>query len=118
MENPFTALENRLTRIERLIRDVHQKIEEHQPIPPEQPVWLTVDDLCAYLPDKPKPPTIYQWVRERRVPFHKSPGQKRLRFLRSEIDQWLRSQRQKTLLDVDGEADKYLGMRKISQELS
>lgn len=49
--------------------------------------WFDLKELCAYLPDKPKPATVYGWVFTSTIPVHK--GGKKLRFLKSEIDQWL-----------------------------
>ena len=50
-------------------------------------LWFDLQELCAYLPDKPKPATVYGWVFTSKIPVHK--GGKKLRFLKSEIDQWL-----------------------------
>jgi len=49
--------------------------------------WLTIKELCEYLPDKPAIATVYGWVGHKQIPFRKSG--KKLRFLRSEIDKWL-----------------------------
>lgn len=49
--------------------------------------WLNLNELCEYLPDKPSKATIYSFVQNRKIPFHK--GAKKLRFLKSEIDAWL-----------------------------
>ena len=56
---------------------------------PEADLWFNVDQLFAYHPDKPARATVYDWVCLRRVPYHKDG--KRLRFLKSEIDQWLKT---------------------------
>jgi len=53
-----------------------------------QDVWFTIEDLCEYLPDKPKKTTIYQWIHYGKIPYHKKG--KRIRFLKSEIDEWLK----------------------------
>jgi hypothetical protein len=44
------------------------------------------------------------------VPVHK--GEKKLRFLKSEIDNWLLQNRKKTLAESSNEADAYLLRRK------
>ena len=49
--------------------------------------WFSINELCEYHPDKPSKPTVYGWVSAGIVPVHK--GGKRLRFLKSEIDNWL-----------------------------
>ncbi len=68
--------------------------------------WYNINEICQYLPDKPSKPTIYNWVRESKIPYHK--GQKKLRFLKSEIDHWLKSGKQKTAADYAAEADSFL----------
>lgn len=55
----------------------------------DQDKWLDIKELCNYLPDKPSKVTVYTWVRDRTIPFHK--GAKKLRFLKSEIDIWLKN---------------------------
>jgi excisionase family DNA binding protein len=52
-------------------------------------VWLGINELCEYHPDKPTKPTVYGWVNAGTIPVHK--GGKKLRFLKSEIDKWLKS---------------------------
>ena len=78
----------------------------------EQPTdrWLSIDELCEYLPGKPAKATIYGKVHLREIP-HKKFG-KRLAFLKSEIDQYLNSKGRKTVSEIEAEATKYLGKRK------
>ena len=72
--------------------------------------WLDLTELCDYLPDKPKKPTVYGWVHHRLIPVHK--GTKKLRFLKSEIDNWIKQGRKKTLAETTSEADQYLKSKK------
>lgn len=65
--------------------------------------WFDLTGLCDYLPDKPSKPTVYSWVHLGLIPYHK--GGKKLRFLKSEIDSWLRQGRKKTLAETASEAD-------------
>lgn len=53
--------------------------------------WFTVKELCNYLPTKSKPQTVYGWRLNKLIPYHKKG--KRLLFLKSEIDEWLLSER-------------------------
>lgn len=55
----------------------------------ESDQWLNISELCNFLPDKPSKNTIYSWVQNRTIPFHK--GAKKLRFLKSEIDNWMKN---------------------------
>jgi excisionase family DNA binding protein len=50
--------------------------------------WFNMDEFCEYHPDKPSKATVYGWVNKKQIPLHK--GGKRLRFLKSEIDAWLK----------------------------
>ncbi|MBA4851521.1 helix-turn-helix domain-containing protein [Emticicia sp. BO119] len=68
--------------------------------------WLDLNGLCAYLPDKPVKPTVYTWVHNSIIPYHKKG--KKLFFLKSEIDQWLKEGRKKTKFDIKEEADLHL----------
>jgi predicted DNA-binding transcriptional regulator AlpA len=72
--------------------------------------WLDLNELCQYHPDKPTKPTVYGWVNAGAVPVHK--GAKKLRFLKSEIDNWLMQGRKKTLAELASEADTYLPKNK------
>jgi excisionase family DNA binding protein len=68
--------------------------------------WFDLEELCKYHPDKPSKATVYGWVNAGTIPVHKSA--KKLRFLKSEIDAWLKQGRKKTLAETETEAEKYL----------
>src|SRR4051812_28870264 len=68
--------------------------------------WFDLNELCNYLPDKPAKATAYGWIHAGSLPCHK--GQKKLRFLKSEIDQWLLSGKKKTVSEIEAEAHSYL----------
>ena len=59
-----------------------------------QKQWLSVKELAEYLGLKPS--TIYQYVAERRVSFHKIPGSQIIKFRKAEIDAWMESGRVET----------------------
>jgi hypothetical protein len=54
-----------------------------------QETWFDLQGLRDYLPNKPAESTIYRYVSLNLIPFHKGP--KLLRFLKSEIDEWLKA---------------------------
>ncbi|GAB4047892.1 helix-turn-helix transcriptional regulator [Spirosoma litoris] len=68
--------------------------------------WLTIEELSSYLPGKPAVTTLYSKVQHREIP-HKRMG-KRLVFLKSEVDDYLKNQRCKTRMEINTEADEYL----------
>lgn len=74
--------------------------------------WLNLEELCLYHPDKPTKPTVYGWVHNGLIPVHK--GGKRLRFLKSEIDNWIKQGRKKTLAETVAEAEAYIKRKGVT----
>ena len=72
--------------------------------------WFGINELSEYIPDKPARATIYTWVQNSHIPYHK--GKKKLRFLKSEIDQWLKSGRRQTVSEMAMDADNFLSAHK------
>jgi excisionase family DNA binding protein len=56
--------------------------------------WLSVREVAEYLGLKPA--TIYQYVSERRIPYHKVPGSQLVKFKASEVDEWMEKGRVET----------------------
>jgi excisionase family DNA binding protein len=72
--------------------------------------WLNLDDLCKYHPDHPAKPTVYAWIGQRSIPYHKKG--KKLMFLKSEIDSWLKEGRRKTAAEIQAEAEQFVARSK------
>jgi excisionase family DNA binding protein len=104
----FTLLTNEVSEIKRLL------LEKSNEQSTEPDRWFDLKELCLYHPDKPSKPTVYGWVNAGTIPVHK--GGKKLRFLKSEIDTWLRQGRKKTFAETAIEADQYLKERGVSHE--
>ena len=100
----FTLLTNEVSEIKRLL------LEKSNEQPTETDRWFDLNELCIYHPDKPSKPTVYGWVNAGTIPVHK--GGKKLRFLKSEIDNWLRQGRKKTLAETASEAEQYCKTKK------
>lgn len=66
-------------------------MSEHEDFPTR---WMGVKEVSEYLGVKPA--TIYAYVSERRIPFHKVPGSQLLKFKASEIDEWMETGRVET----------------------
>ena len=64
--------------------------------------WFNLEELCAYLPDRPAKQTVYGWIGNHIIPFHKKG--KKLQFLKSEIDAWLLADQHQTLVQVRAQA--------------
>ncbi len=108
MKNPFDLIDARLSNIETLLLDLkHLPTPEHS----DPDTWFNLDELCNYLPDKPAKPTVYGWVHRRIIPNHKD--RKTLRFLKSEVDIWLKSGRRKTISETAAEANEYLSRKRL-----
>jgi excisionase family DNA binding protein len=71
--------------------------------------WFDLTGVCEFLSDKPSKATIYSMVHERTIPFHKGP--KKLRFLKSEIEAWLKNDK-KPLPGPDIPPESYLKIKK------
>jgi len=91
-----------------------EKIEtllcENQPQTNEQDKWFNLSDLCNYHPDKPAKQTVYAWIGQRSIPYHKKG--KKLMFLKSEIDIWLKDSRRKTAAEIHAEAEQYVNSKR------
>lgn len=73
-------------------------------IPTEQ--WMNLKELCDYSPSHPAEQTVYGWTSCHQIPFHKRG--KRIMFLKSEIDAWLRDGKVKSEKDLEDEAARFI----------
>jgi hypothetical protein len=99
-----TELFNELSSIKSIL------LEKSNEQPTETDRWFDLNELCNYHPDKPSKPTVYGWVYAGIIPVHK--GGKKLRFLKLEIDNWLRQGKKKTLAETASEAVQYCKNKK------
>ena len=90
---------SKLDAIENLLRTSFDSTTE-----PEK--WFNLEELCTYLPDKPARATVYGWVHSGMIPYHK--GGKKLRFLKSDIDNWMKAGRRMTLAERLARPDSHL----------
>ncbi len=51
--------------------------------------WFNVDKLIEYLPTPVTKRTVYDWIRYKKIPYHKQNG--KVSFVESEINEWLKS---------------------------
>ena len=77
---------------------------------PEADKWFNLQELCEYLPDRPARQTVYGWVGQRLIPYHKKG--KKLQFLKSEIDTWLKADKRKTIAEFQAEAQQFVNSKK------
>jgi excisionase family DNA binding protein len=92
------------------VEKIETLLNAKQPQAEEADKWLNLDDLCKYHPDHPAKPTVYAWIGQRSIPYHKKG--KKLMFLKSEIDSWLKEGRRKTTAEIQAEAEQFVISRK------
>lgn len=90
---------NKVDRLETLLNE--SKPEQTNP-----DKWFNLQELQNYLPDKPARQTVYGWVGQKLIPYHKKG--KKLQFLKSEIDAWLISDKHKTVAELQADARNFL----------
>lgn len=73
--------------------------------PQEEDKWFNLDQLCNYHPDHPAKATVYSWVSQKLIPYHKRA--KKLQFRRSEIDAWIEKGRRLTQDEMNLSAISY-----------
>ena len=81
---------------ERVTASILQAVRNEQPI--NQDCWLNLDQLVEYDPEKRTKATFYGYIHRRSIPFHKRG--KRLTFLQSEINEWLKQGRKLTISEI------------------
>jgi excisionase family DNA binding protein len=101
------ALAYLINKVERLETLLHSEDKSEQT---ESDKWLNLADLCDYHPDHPAKPTVYAWIGQRSIPYHKKG--KKLMFLKSEIDSWLKEGRRKTAAEIQVEAEQFVTTNK------
>ena len=94
-----------IQKVERLESALSLNQSEKQ----ESDQWFNLQQLQEYHPDHPAAPTVYAWVGQRLIPNHKHG--KKLMFLKSEIDEWLKSGRRKTAAELRAEAAEFVAKK-------
>lgn len=77
---------------------------------PESDKWFNLQELCSYLPDKPARQTVYGWIGQKLIPYHKKG--KKLQFLKSEIDAWLIGDKHKSVAELKADAAAFVANKK------
>lgn len=113
MEHPITfeTMPNALAYLIEKVESLEKLVLEQNPAQAEdEDIWFNLDELRAYLPDRPARQTVYGWIGRRGIPFHKKG--KKLQFLKSEIDAWLRTDKHRTHAELMAEAEAYVNSTK------
>lgn len=80
--------------------------EKNNNCPTDQDQWFDLNELVGYDPEKRTKPTFYGYISKSQIPHHKRG--KKIIFLKSEIDLWLKAGRKKTHTEIQDEASSYL----------
>jgi excisionase family DNA binding protein len=101
----FESLPEAVSILLEKVSNIEMQLQKSSIQQPPTDTWFDLTELCQYHPDKPAKPTVYAYVQNRTIPFHKKG--KKLFFLKSEIDTWLKSGRRSTSLEIAAEVDDY-----------
>lgn len=101
MTNPFETIEERLSRIEILLINIKFQAGNTGPQTDE---LLTITQAAELL--SLTTPTLYGLVHKRTIPFSKK--SKRLYFSKSELTDWIRSGRKKTIAESQANPESHL----------
>lgn len=111
MNNPFENLDKRLSNIENLLLDIkHEPQHKSQPESDNPLNIKDVSELTGYTK-----PTIYGYCQRNEIPHNKKNG--RLFFFKSEIIEWIKTGKQKTLKELQSDAEAYLSNNKKGLQL-
>ncbi len=90
----------------RWVKEAQTELQPQKSNQPNPDRWFDLNELVDYDPEKRSKPTFYNYVHKGTIPYHKR--KKKLIFLKSEIDEWLKSGRVKTNAEIETDADDYL----------
>ena len=73
-------------------------------------IWFDLNELVQYDPEKRSKPTFYGYISKNLIPYHKRG--KKVTFLKSEIDNWLKAGRKLTNDEIGENVNNYLSNAK------
>jgi predicted DNA-binding transcriptional regulator AlpA len=104
----FNDLPKAVTQLKKEFSELKSFLMQKQAEPPTEQAeqWLDLNDLIQYDPEKRTKPTWYSKISKGEVPYHKRA--KKVYFLKSEIDAWLKAGKCKSNAEIEQEAEAYL----------
>lgn len=91
---------------EKVTANVLNAVQNHDHQTNERDTWFDMKGLIGHIPYDISPTTVYNYTSKGLIPHHKKG--KKLLFLKSEIDAWLKSGRKKTKAEIQAESRTYL----------
>ena len=103
----FEQLPQAVNNLTKEVSELKRLLIERQikPTEDQQDVWLDLNELVAYDPEKRTKATWYSKISKGEVPYHKRG--KKIYFLKSEIDDWLKAGKRKTNAEIEAQAEAY-----------
>lgn len=100
------ALTYLIDKVDSLEQKVTELSVEHVTELSTKKEWMDISELCQYLPTHPAKQTVYGWVNDKLIPYYKQ--SKKLTFLKSEIDDWMKGGNRKSREELEREAAEYI----------
>lgn len=97
------TLLDKVAKIETLSNETNTEL-------PQSDRSFNLPEFCTYLPDKSARQNVYGRIEQMLIPYHKKG--KKLQFIKSEIDHWLKSEKHKRLAEIRPEAEQFILARK------
>lgn len=106
MPQVMAEMYSQISEIKNMISDLCLQRDADNSQQDNSESWLTVEDLCEYLPEHPTKQTIYNWIAKNEIPYYKK--NRRIRFLKSEIEQWLLIDKKKSASEIRSDILEYV----------
>ncbi len=106
----FEKLPEAVSKLQEKLNNIEQLLLEASNYPAETDELLTISQAAKFL--NLSTPTIYGKVSRKEIPVNKQG--KRLYFYKSELAEWIKAGRKKTLSEINQEADQFINSRRRS----
>lgn len=67
----FEQLPQAVAYLTREVQELKSMVQTNKNHTDNADRWFNVEGLCNYLPDKPAKQTVYGWITQRYIPYHK-----------------------------------------------
>ena len=104
----FNDLPTAVTNLTKEVNEIKSLLtqKQEQTTNEQSEKWFDLNDLVQYDPERRTKPTWYSKISRNEVPFYKR--DKKVYFLKTEIDDWLKAGKCKSNAEIEQEAAAYL----------
>ena len=108
----FNDLPTAVTNLTKEVNEIKSLLtqKQEQTTNEQSEKWLDLNDLVYYDPERRTKQTWYSKLHKNEVPHYKR--DKKVYFLKSEIDEWLKKGKRKSNAELEQEAEMYLSNNK------